>query len=238
MQPWVWGYGGGLIDPAKKQILIANSKSVAGVNAYKALFSSKCAFAEQGLLERLRQRPDGVQERPGRDDRQRPVVDGGHPQRPVVQVVVEPRRPRDPQGPGRHQGSPVGGNGFVIAKGTKNADAAYKLIDYLTSGPAQAALARRRTTCCRRGLRRTSSPRCKKNRLITAFLPQMKVATARPVVPQGGQIYADFGPNFQKVLNGQLSAKAAMLQHGEGLEAEALPGLHDRRQVGRSEAAL
>ncbi len=69
----------------------------------------------------------------------------------------------------------------------------------------------------------------KSNRLIGAFLPQMKVATARPVLPQGGQIYSDFGPNVQKILNGQATAKSGLATAAEGMEAEAVPGLHDRR---------
>ena len=40
----------------------------------------------------------------------------------------------------------------------------------------------------------------KKNRIIVDFLKQMKVATARPVDPRAGQIYTDFGPNVQKIL--------------------------------------
>ena len=101
VQPWVWGYGGGLIVPASKQILIGNTKSTAGMQAYKDAVLVQVRVPEQGLLERLRQRPDGLQERQGRDDRQRPLVDGGHPAGPVVQVLVQPRRPRDPEGPGR-----------------------------------------------------------------------------------------------------------------------------------------
>ena len=38
----------------------------------------------------------------------------------------------------------------------------------------------------------------------------MLVARARPVLPEGGQIYIDFGPNVQKVLLGQSTPSQGM----------------------------
>ena len=222
VQPWVWGYGGGLIDPAKKQILIANTKSVAGVNAYKALFSSKCAFANKDFANDY-----GNAQTAFKNGQVAMIVNGPWSTADILNgpafksssnlgVLVIPK------GPGGKQGSPVGGNGFVIAKGTKSVDAAWKVIDYLTSGPAQAAWAAQNNLLPSRASTYKLAA-VKKNRLITAFLPQMKAATARPVLPQGGQIYADFGPNFQKVLNGQLSAKAGMLATANAWKTKLFP---------------
>lgn len=222
VQPWVWGFGGGLIDPGKKQILIASSKSVAGVNAYKQLFSSKCAFPNKDFSNDY-----GNAQTAFKNGQVAMIVNGPWSTADILNgpafksssnlgVLVIPK------GPGGAQGSPVGGNGFVIAKGAKDADAAFKVMDFLTSGPAQAAWAAQNNLLPSRA----SSYKLdavKKNRLITAFLPQMKAATARPVLPQGGQIYADFGPNFQKVLNGQLSPKAAMLGTAKSWKLKLFP---------------
>ena len=100
-QAWIWAYGGGLINTQSKQILVANKRSVAGMTEYKRQFCDELRVPEQGLRERLRQRHDGVQERPGGDDRQRPVVDRGRPPGQGVRPAVEPRRRTDPEGAGR-----------------------------------------------------------------------------------------------------------------------------------------
>lgn len=222
VQPWVWGFGGGLIDPAKKQILIANSKSVAGVNAYKDLFSSKCALPNKDFSNDY-----GNAQTAFKNGQVAMIVNGPWSTADILNgpsfkassnlgVLVIPK------GPGGSQGSPVGGNGFVIAKGTKNADAAFKVISFLTSGPAQAAWAAQNNLLPSRASSYKLAA-VKTNRLITAFLPQMKAATARPVLPQGGQIYTDFGPNFQKVLSGQLSAKVAMLGTAKSWKLKLFP---------------
>ena len=62
-----------------------------------------------------------------------------------------------------------------------------------------------------------------KNRIIVDFLKQMKVATARPVIPQGGQIYSDFGPNVQKVLNGSVTARVGMLGTAKSWKLKLFP---------------
>ena len=63
----------------------------------------------------------------------------------------------------------------------------------------------------------------KTNRLIGAFLPQMKVATTRPVTTAGGQIYPDFDTNWQKIMSGQTSAKAGMLATAAAWKAKLFP---------------
>lgn len=209
VQPWVWGYGGGLINPASKQILIANKQSVAGMEAYKNLFSAKCAFPNKDFSNDY-----GNAQTAFKNGQVAMIVNGPWSTADILQgpafksssnlgVLVIPK------GPDGKQGSPVGGNGFVIGKGTSDFEASWKFINFMTSGPAQAAFAAKNNLL---PSRKSSYllPAVKTNRLIGAFLPQMKVATARPVLPQGGQIYSDFGPNVQKILNGQATAKAGL----------------------------
>ena len=83
--PWIWGYGGGLVNMAKKQILIGSKKSIAGWSAYNALFQNKCAFPDKDFSNDYGNVHDGLQERPGRDDRERAVVDRGRALGPGVQ---------------------------------------------------------------------------------------------------------------------------------------------------------
>lgn len=209
VQPWVWGFGGGLINPAKKQILIATKQSVAGMNAYKNLFSGKCAFPNKDFSNDY-----GNAQTAFKNGQVAMIVNGPWSTADILQgpafrsssnlgVLVIPK------GPTGAQGSPVGGNGFVIGKASSNVDAAWKFVYWLTSPVQQAAFAAKNNLLPSRKSA-YALPSVKTNRLIGAFLPQMKAATARPVLPQGGQIYSDFGPNVQKILNGQVTAAVGL----------------------------
>ena len=118
------------------------------MTAYNKLFDSKCAFPDKDFANDYSNVQTAFKNGAGRDDRERPVVDGRRPlrarrSRSTSNLGVAPL----PKGPGG-QGSPVGGHSFVIAKKSKNVAAAYKFIQWLTSRRAGAA-SPRRTTCCR-----------------------------------------------------------------------------------------
>ena len=203
-QPWIWAYGGGLVNPQKKQILIANSGSRAGMTAYKKMFSSECAFPDTDFSNDY-----GNAQTAFKNGQAAMIVNGPWSTADVLQgpqfrssanLGVAPI----PKGPGGKQGSPVGGNGFVISKNSKNVAAAYKFIYYLTSPAAQAVFAEKNNLLPSR-VTSYKRPAVKTNRIIGDFLKQMKVATARPVDPKAGQIYADFGPNVQKILKSQVT---------------------------------
>ena len=89
IQPWIWGYGGGLVNMSKKQILIASQEVDRRLERVQLALPEQVRVPGQGLRQRLRQRDDGLQERPGRDDRERPVVDRG---RSLGAAVQEARR--------------------------------------------------------------------------------------------------------------------------------------------------
>jgi arabinogalactan oligomer/maltooligosaccharide transport system substrate-binding protein len=48
------------------------------------------------------------------------------------------------------------------------------------------------------------------SRLIADFGTVIENATARPVVPEGGAIYTDFGPNFQAAWTGDKTPQQAL----------------------------
>ena len=86
---------------SRSEILIAIEELDRRDDGLQAALRLELRVQEQGLRQRLRQRPDRVQERRRRDDRERPVVHGGRPRRQGVQEHVEPRRRAAPEGPGR-----------------------------------------------------------------------------------------------------------------------------------------
>jgi arabinogalactan oligomer/maltooligosaccharide transport system substrate-binding protein len=209
VQPWVWGYGGGLIDPAKKQILIADKKSVAGLEAYQALFASKCAVPNKDFANDYGNSMEAF-----KSGKVAMIVNGPWSTADALSGTAFNNDKNKlgvgviPAGPGG-QGSPVGGNGWVVSRNTKNADAAVKLMQYLAGPQANQAFAVNNNLLPAL-VKSYSAPAVKANPVIAAFLPQMKVATARPVVPQGGQIYTAFGPAVQDYLSGKATAQAAL----------------------------
>jgi len=203
-QAWVWAYGGGLVDPAKKQILIANKPSQAGMTEYKRMFGAKCAFPNRDFANDY-----GNAQTAFKNGQVAMIVNGPWSTADILQGP-EFKSPSNlgvapvPKGPTGKQGSPVGGNGFVISRNSKNVAAAYKFIYFLTNNAAQAAFASKNNLLPSR-VSSYKIQSVKTNRIIGDFLKQMKVATARPVDPKAGQIYADFGPNVQKILKGEVT---------------------------------
>jgi arabinogalactan oligomer/maltooligosaccharide transport system substrate-binding protein len=114
-----------------------------------------------------------------------------------------------PKGPGGKQGSPVGGHNYTISSGTLYPDAAYKFIEFINQPAYQARLAVKNNLIpTRKSTYKISE--VKANEIVQGFLGQMEVATNRPVIPEGGQIYTAFNPNFQAAWRGEKSPKQAL----------------------------
>jgi arabinogalactan oligomer/maltooligosaccharide transport system substrate-binding protein len=208
IQPWIWGYGGGLVNMAKKQILIASKKSIAGWSAYNALFHNKCAFPDKDFANDY-----GNVMTAFKNGQVAMIVNGPWSTADVLsgpsfkstrnlQVAVLP------PGPGG-QGSPIGGASFVISRNSKHAKEAYTFISWLTA-PAQQAVFAAKNNLLPSHVSAYKLPSVKKNRIIVQFLAQMQKATDRTAGTQGAQLYTDFTPAMQSMLSGKSTpAKAA-----------------------------
>jgi arabinogalactan oligomer/maltooligosaccharide transport system substrate-binding protein len=114
-----------------------------------------------------------------------------------------------PKGPYGDQGSPVGGHNYVIYSGTLYPEAAYTFIEFINQAKYQAWFAVKNNLLPTRQSA-YDDPDVKKNDIIQGFLAQMKVATNRPVIPEGGQIYTAFTPAYQAAWQGDKTAKEAL----------------------------
>ena len=207
IQPWIWGYGGGLVSVTKKEIYVADAKSVQGWAAYNSLFHNKCAFPDKDFANDY-----GNVMTAFKNGQVAMIVNGpwstsdalsGPAFKNPSNFQVSPI----PKGPGG-QGSPIGGGGFVISKNSSHVQEAYTFISWLTA-PAQEAVFAAKNNDLPSRVSAYSQPSVKKNRIIVQFLAQMKVATDRSAGPQGSQLYTDFTPAMQKMLNGHASPAAA-----------------------------
>ncbi len=208
VQPWIWAYGGGLVNPLKREILIASKGSIAGMSAYKRLFDSSCAFENEDFANDY-----GNMQTAFKNGDVAMIVNGPWATADILSGKAFKNRsnlgvapvPRGPAG----QGSPVGGHSYVISRKANDAAAAYKFVEFLSKASNQATLAAKNNLLpTRKSAYRSAA--VKRNPIISAFLKQMLVARARPVLPEGGAIYTDFGPNVQKVLLGQSTPAQGM----------------------------
>ena len=222
IQPWIWAYGGGLLDYGAKQIQVADKGSVAGLTAYTKLFHSKCAFPDKDFSNDY-----GNMQTAFKNGQVAMIVNGpwstadilsGPAFKSSSNLGVAPV-PKGPAG----QGSPVGGHSYVIGRNTQHLDEAYTFMQWMSQSPQQAQFAIHNNLLPTR-VSAYKIPAVRTNRLIVDFLKQMKVAKARPVTPQGGQIYSDFGPNMQKALNGSLSPAAALQATAQAWAQKLFPG--------------
>jgi len=207
IQPWIWGYGGGLVNMSKKQILISTQKSVAGWAAYNALFQNKCAFPDKDFANDYTNVMTAF-----KNGQVAMIVNGPWSTADVLsgpqfkkstnfQVAVLPPGPNG-------QGSPIGGASFVISRNSQHAKEAYDFVSWLTA-PAQQAVFAEKNNLLPSHVSAYKLPSVKKNRLIVAFLAQLQKGTDRSAGTQGSQLYTDFTPAMQSMLTGKSTPAAA-----------------------------
>jgi len=113
-----------------------------------------------------------------------------------------------PAGPGG-QGSPVGGHGYTVYAGSPYPEESLELIRCLNRTENQVRLATE-LNLVPTLLAAYEDPALAENDILQGFLAQMEVATNRPVIPAGGQIYTEFGPQYAAVILGEKSPEEAM----------------------------
>ena len=223
--PWIWGYGGGLVDMAKKQILVGSKQSIAGWSGVQLALPEQVRVPEQGLLERLRQRDDGLQERPGRHDRERPVVDRGRALGPGVQEARPTSRSPcsrpAPAARARRSAAELSWSAATHSTRLRRT----RSSSWLTA-PAQQAVFAAKNNLLPSHISAYKLPDVKKNRLIVAFLAALQKGTDRSAGTQGAQLYTDWTPAMQSMLSGKIDPGEGGRRRRGGLEDQALPELH------------
>jgi arabinogalactan oligomer/maltooligosaccharide transport system substrate-binding protein len=209
-QPFMWAFGGGLIDNDLKIhiadkgtidafhfVLDLSAKSKVMPKDYDAAnqYTNAMTAFKAGKVAIIFNGPWSRTEILGGD------VFKGHPENLGVAPI--------PAGPDGKQGSPVGGHNYVIYAGSPNIDAAYTIISCMDSAPEQIKQAKANGTLPTRQSAYKDADLAK-DPITQGFLAQMKVATNRPVIPAGGQIYTSFDKNYSAVLSGSETPEDAV----------------------------
>ncbi len=215
LQPYLWAFGGGLFDVNEDgevtEILVNNEGSVAGLEFllndvlgtiapadvdFPNDYANAMTAFKEGDVAMIFNGPWSTAD----------VLSGTEftdPENLGVAVI--------PAGPDGAKGSPIGGHSYVAYAGMDEAKqtCAVEFMRYLSSAENQARLATELNLLPTR----TSAyelPEVAESRLISEFGTVIENATARPVVPEGGAIYTDFGPAFQAAWTGEATAQEAL----------------------------
>jgi len=208
-QPFMWAFGGGLIDADTLEIHVNDQGTIDALNFVKEMLDSGAmgpaydpanqynndmtAFKE-GTVGMLINGPWASSD----------ILSGEEFADDPDNLGVAPI-PAGPAG----QGSPVGGHEYTIYAGSPFPDDALQLIRCLNSPEHQARLATD-LNLVPTLLAAYDNEELQNNKILQGFLAQMQVATNRPVIPAGGQIYTEFGPRYDAVILGTQEPQEAM----------------------------
>jgi len=207
--PFIWAFGGGLIDEDDREIHINDPGAVAGLDFYIALrdeyhvvppevdfandYDNMLVGFKTGKYAMILNGPWATAD----------ILAGSEFADPTNLGVT--RIPRGPAG----YGSPVGGHNYVITSSCQDVPLAYRFISFLNRAVHQAELARKNNLLPTRKSA-YNLPGVVENPIILGFRDQLEVAQNRPVIPEGGLIFVDFTPNLQAALNRSKTSQEAL----------------------------
>ncbi|MER6774492.1 extracellular solute-binding protein [Streptomyces bacillaris] len=118
-----------------------------------------------------------------------------------------------PAGSAAH-GAPQGGHNLAVYAGSKNLEASYAFVEYMTSAEAQA------TAAGELGLLPTRTSAYAKKEAVNSeivgfFKPVVETAVERPWIPEGGSLFAPLGVEYTKVLTDQTTPEKAAKAVGD-----------------------
>lgn len=162
---------------------------------------------------RLGEHDVGVQERRRRDDDQRPLGRGRHADRQGVHRQGEPRHLHGRRGSAA-QGAPQGGHNLAVYAGSKNLDASYAFVDYMTSVESQAQTAGELNLLPTR-TSAYSKKEAVDSEIVQFFKPVVESSVERPWIPETGSLFAPLNVEYTKVLTGQTTPEKAAKATGD-----------------------
>ncbi len=209
LTPFIWAFGGGLIDEDDHEIHINDPGSVRALEFYIALRDEhRVVPPEVDFANDYENMLVGF-----KTGKYAMILNGPWATADILsgQEFADPANlgvTRIPRGPAGY-GSPVGGHNYVISSSCEDVVAAYQFIHFLNQAEHQAELARKNNLLPTRKSA-YDQPDVADNAIIQGFRDQLDVANNRPVIPEGGLIFVDFTPNLQAALNGSKTPQEAL----------------------------
>lgn len=205
--PYLYSYGGDLLDTTTKKILVNDPQSVQGFQTALDLISAGAAVSPDPL------NANAVQQQLFADGLLACVVNGPWS---IAKTLSGPgftdpaNLTINPTPAGSQKGaSPIGGHNYTVYAGSQNKDADYLFIEFMNSEASQVQLAETlgllpSRVSAFKDVETSSAPTA---RYVTAFRPILDSARARPWIPELGQIFPPMDVEWIKMYTGQVTAQ-------------------------------
>lgn len=208
---FLYGEGGDMVDADNKTVTFDNAAGVKAFQTVKDLVDSKAAITDATN---------------GWDNMQSAFKDGK-----VAMMINGPWAVADtyagkeftdkanlgiapvPAGSGG-QGAPQGGHNLAVYAGSKNLDASYAFVEYMTSVENQSKVTKELSLLPTRQsayLDKTVAS----NPMIGFFKPVVDKAVERPWIPEGGSLFDPIKVQYTKVLTGQTTPETGAKAVGD-----------------------
>lgn len=112
------------------------------------------------------------------------------------------------------QGAPQGGHNLAVYAGSKNLDASYAFVEYMTSVESQAQTAGELNLLPTR-TSAYSKQEAADSEIVQFFKPVVETAVERPWIPETGSLFAPLVTEYTKVLTGQTTPEKAASATGD-----------------------
>ncbi|MEU5716722.1 extracellular solute-binding protein [Streptomyces sp. NPDC020403] len=112
------------------------------------------------------------------------------------------------------QGAPQGGHNLAVYAGSKNLEASYAFVDYMTSVETQAQTAGELNLLPTR-TSVYSKQAAVDSEIVQFFKPVVETAVERPWIPETGSLFAPLVTEYTKVLTGQTTPEKAASATGD-----------------------
>ncbi|MGF7047479.1 arabinogalactan oligomer/maltooligosaccharide transport system substrate-binding protein [Paenibacillus sp. DS2015] len=198
--PYLWAFGGGTITDDRK-IEIASEDSKKGFEFMLKLRQEKVTQPYPDFTDSYNKMMNDFKE-----GKSAMIINGPW----AVTDVLTGSEFKDatnlgisqiPKGP-KGQGSPIGGHSLVISKYSKVPQEAYELIRYLTSAETQLLQSQKLKTLPTQ-VSVYEDEMLASDPIVQGFKEQVDTAKARPLIPEGAQMFNDFSPNLTDILLGK-----------------------------------
>ncbi|MET8327876.1 extracellular solute-binding protein [Streptomyces sp. NPDC005181] len=208
---FLYGEGGDLVDAATKSVTVDNPEGVKAMKVVKDLVDSGAAKTDA---------TDGWENMQSsfKDGKVAMIINGpwavadtyaGKEFKDKANLGVAPV----PAGSAA-QGAPQGGHNLAVYAGSKNLDASYAFVDYMTSTKTQAQVTKELNLLPTR-TSAYSEEAVVDNEIVSFFQPVVETAVERPWIPETGSLFAPLVTEYTKVLTGQTTPEKAAKTTGD-----------------------
>ncbi|MET9471637.1 extracellular solute-binding protein [Streptomyces sp. NPDC002917] len=208
---FLYGEGGDLVDASTKSVTVDNPEGVKAMKVVKDLVDSGAAKTDA---------TDGWENMQSsfKDGKVAMIINGpwavadtyaGAEFKDKANLGVAPV----PAGSAA-QGAPQGGHNLAVYAGSKNLDASYAFVDYMTSTKTQAQVTKELNLLPTR-TSAYSQEAVVDNEIVGFFKPVVETAVERPWIPETGSLFAPLVTEYTKVLTGQTTPEKAAKATGD-----------------------